>query len=166
MGLTVGQTAAHRGADPHGHRWVDAVNIETDMDVIRFSHQSVQHLAFDTLDSYAVDVRHRVKGKAHVAHGLLFQPIDTAQADQRTVLRCHLGGETHDVRQRKSPQAERYRHRHAVDVSRWRGGIQVHVGMGIDPDNPRRFAVFQSVGCQPAMVPMAMEWSPPMTMGN
>ena len=52
--FSVGQSAAHRSAGPHGHRRVDAVNIDNHMDVIRFSHQSVQHLVCNTLDSYSV----------------------------------------------------------------------------------------------------------------
>ena len=138
MRLAIGRAARHRGADAGRYRRIEKIDIEADMQhaVARldpFDHPPDQHA-----DAELVDRAHVGDRDAAIAHQLLFQRIDRADAEQIELIGTDRDARLVAEQVVEAGLAAQERRRHAVHVAGHGRRRRVVVGMGVEPQHEHR----------------------------
>ena len=145
MRFAIGRAARHGGADAGGHRGIEEVDVEADMQHAVLRPHPLDDLADQHGDAELVDRAHVGDGDAALEHQLLLLRIDRADAEQVEPFGTYRGTWLLAEQPVEPGLAAQERRRHAVHVAGLRGLRRVVVGMGVEPQHEQWPAFFAPV---------------------
>ena len=147
MRFAIRRAARHRRADAWGHRGIEKIDVEAQMEDAVLRPHALDDLADQHADAELVERAHVGDGNAAFEHQLLLQRVDRADAEQIEPVGGDRGAGLLAEQPVETGLAAQKGRRHAVHVAGLGRLRRVVVRMGIEPKHEQRAALFTPVAC-------------------